>query len=40
MAVRHKSSAITGLTHSLGVVGSIANVPSPPLFTKSGSITY
>ena len=39
-AVRQRSSAITGLTHSLGVVGSIANVPSPPLFTKSGSITY
>src|SRR4051812_48003548 len=40
IAVRQRSSAITGLTHSLGVVGSIANVPSPPLFTKSGSIMF
>jgi len=39
-AVRQRSSAIAGLTHSLGVVGSIAKVPGPPLFTKSGSITY
>ena len=39
-AVKQRISAITGLTHSLGVVGSIAKIPGPPLFTKSGSITY
>jgi hypothetical protein len=35
IAVRQRSSAITGLTHSLGIVGSIAKVPGRLPFRRA-----